>query len=274
MTKTEEILLNNYAHVAFLGEADHDYIAARLAYRANLLSQFLWSSLQAVEKYYKCILLLNRVEKPDKPLGHKIDKALALINKECPFKIDFIDPRSEAFLKLLNDVGANRYLDLSQYSMGEHLEVLDRTVWSIRRYCKVLVHDFYGGKPSLPMELTMIKNADAQPHYRFRLTAGRLEKILRGSDSFAKEALLWQNDEYGDPATQPRVRRVRSQSVVSPLFSHPEFIDELVKYVQIAPGLADEYRALAASNAAQVKAPGAARKTAGKSKKPKTSAPT
>src|SRR5713226_2384450 len=28
-------------------------------YRAQLVPQFLWSSLQAIEKYLKCILLLN-----------------------------------------------------------------------------------------------------------------------------------------------------------------------------------------------------------------------
>jgi hypothetical protein len=54
-------LINDFAVRSFRDIADGDYIVARLAHRATLIPQFLWSSLQAVEKYLKGILLLNRV---------------------------------------------------------------------------------------------------------------------------------------------------------------------------------------------------------------------
>lgn len=58
--------VNNYALRAFRDTADKDYIHARMAYKAALYPQFLWSSLHSLEKYAKCILILNRVPKPKK----------------------------------------------------------------------------------------------------------------------------------------------------------------------------------------------------------------
>jgi len=54
------IILNTYAHECLMRMADQDYLAARICYRHNLIDQFLWSALQAVEKYLKAILLYNR----------------------------------------------------------------------------------------------------------------------------------------------------------------------------------------------------------------------
>jgi hypothetical protein len=42
---------------SFRDAADEDYIAARTVSRLGLNRPFLWSSLQAVEKYIKAILL-------------------------------------------------------------------------------------------------------------------------------------------------------------------------------------------------------------------------
>lgn len=62
-TETPEMraLINDFAVRSFRDTADGDYIVARMAHRAGLVPQFLWSSLQAIEKYLKGILLLNRV---------------------------------------------------------------------------------------------------------------------------------------------------------------------------------------------------------------------
>jgi HEPN domain-containing protein len=54
--------------------ADEDYIAARMAYRAGLSYSSLWASQQAIEKYLKCILLLNRI--PAQQVAHSLDEAL------------------------------------------------------------------------------------------------------------------------------------------------------------------------------------------------------
>ena len=51
--------LNLFAIRSFRDVADNDYIAARLAYRAHLPGQFLWSCEQAIEKYLKFILFLS-----------------------------------------------------------------------------------------------------------------------------------------------------------------------------------------------------------------------
>jgi hypothetical protein len=65
--------------------ADRGYVVARMAYRMRLPSQFMWSALQAIEKYLKCILVLNRVS--SRSLGHDLGKALARAETRLPFKI-------------------------------------------------------------------------------------------------------------------------------------------------------------------------------------------
>ena len=70
------------------GIADGDYIAARMACRAELVPQFLWSSQQAIEKYLKCTLLMHRVTAK---VGHDIDAALKLTDK-LPFELKLQEP--------------------------------------------------------------------------------------------------------------------------------------------------------------------------------------
>lgn len=57
-----EARLNSFASRCFRDVADRDYISARMCYRAGLISQFHWAALQAFEKYYKAILLYNRIK--------------------------------------------------------------------------------------------------------------------------------------------------------------------------------------------------------------------
>ena len=57
---TVDALLNDFAERSFRDMADGDYIAARMACRAALVTQFLWASQQAVEKYLKGILLFSQ----------------------------------------------------------------------------------------------------------------------------------------------------------------------------------------------------------------------
>ena len=71
--------LNDFAKRSFRDVADQDYIAARMSYRANLREPFLWSSLQALEKYFKAILLFNR--ESSKGVSHKLDEALKRVDK-------------------------------------------------------------------------------------------------------------------------------------------------------------------------------------------------
>jgi len=76
--------LNIFAIQCFRNIADHDYIAARLAYRARLIGPFHWSALQTFEKYFKAILLFHRIKASD--VKHSLAKALEY-RKQLPFEI-------------------------------------------------------------------------------------------------------------------------------------------------------------------------------------------
>ena len=82
MAYDTEVLINDFATRSFRDTADGDYIAARLAYRARLSQNFLWSSLHAIEKYLKCILILNRIKAPQ---GHDLEKILQVLNSNKRF---------------------------------------------------------------------------------------------------------------------------------------------------------------------------------------------
>ncbi len=126
--------LNSFATRCFRDIADRDYIAARMCYRAGLISQFHWSALQAFEKYFKAILLYNRIKA--KNIGHDLALAQKFANK-APFNIKL----SESSIKLLthlNHYGRYRYLETSYSIYGPKLTELDKAVWELRRYCRVM----------------------------------------------------------------------------------------------------------------------------------------
>ena len=53
-------LLNSFATQSFRDQADQDYIAARLACRAQLFSQFLWQSLNPSSPLFNVPDLANQ----------------------------------------------------------------------------------------------------------------------------------------------------------------------------------------------------------------------
>lgn len=65
---------NRVALGCYRGNAHRDYAHARLAYQALLGNQFLWSSLHCLEKYAKCICLLNEVS--SKEISHEVLRAM------------------------------------------------------------------------------------------------------------------------------------------------------------------------------------------------------
>ena len=94
-------LVNDFAIRSFRDIADADYIAARMACRATLLTQFLWASQQAVEKYLKCILLLNRI--PANEVLHDLEKALAKINESGQLAMD-LTAETKNFIEMLDEI--------------------------------------------------------------------------------------------------------------------------------------------------------------------------
>ena len=96
-----DALLNDFALRCFRDSADQDYIAARMSYRAALIPQFHWSGLQAVEKYLKAILLLNRIEATS--VNHDLNRALERA-KKLPFEIKLSHLATE-FIQHLDTFG-------------------------------------------------------------------------------------------------------------------------------------------------------------------------
>ena len=99
---SKEILINDFATRSFRDVADYDYIAARMAYRARLVPQFLWSSLQALEKYLKCILLLNRIRSTK--ATHSLEVLLERFKEQDRFELRLRQP-SRDFINHLDTYG-------------------------------------------------------------------------------------------------------------------------------------------------------------------------
>jgi HEPN domain-containing protein len=193
-----EVLINDFAMRSFRDVADYDYLTARMAYRAKLVPQFLWSALQAVEKYLKCILLLNRI--PATKVRHDLAAALELLRKHAPFELRLQEP-SRRLIEHLDTYGRFRYLETPFHIFGLELAQLDMAVWDIRRYCTVLDYTVSlsnGDKqPMLALELRKIEESEKVPPQHFKLAGGALEKLLSDSEHPAREALTWQNLFFG-----------------------------------------------------------------------------
>ena len=127
-------LLNDFAIRSFRDTGDGDYIAARAAYRARLMPQFLWLSLQTIEKYFKCILLLNRVD--SRGFKHILKEGLARIRSSPRISLKLTNA-TEEFIRHLDQYGQWRYFEVSWYSFGGELIDLDRAVWELRRHCAI-----------------------------------------------------------------------------------------------------------------------------------------
>ena len=133
---TDELQINDFAIRCFRDVGDEDYISARMAFRTALVEPSLWASQQAVEKYLKCILLLNRI--PGAHVKHKLGLAVETIKTSGRIRLDLTAPTSH-FIEYLDDFGPFRYLEISNVAFGEHLTSLDRATWELRRYCTLAV---------------------------------------------------------------------------------------------------------------------------------------
>lgn len=234
--------INDFAIRAFRDMADRDYLIARLACRSDLIPQFLWSAHQAIEKYLKCILLLNRIRA--KNVRHDIKEALNLLEK-LTFKVDLCD-RSKKFIDHVATYGEYRYLDVSTFAIGHVLVDLDLATWELRRYCQVL-NVF--GKRLIPVEQQMLDFAleelrlsSSSPRHTFRIPGGYLEKVLADPKHPARDALVWHNPSYGVRNRKTvKVRNVM-QGFNAPLYLFPDMLDELLKYVFIPTGHQNAWR--------------------------------
>lgn len=240
-----EILINDFAMRSFRDVADYDYICARMAARATLIPQFLWSGLQSIEKYLKCILLLNRI--PAKQIQHNIGLGLSHARKHAPFEIR-LSNGSEELIEHLDTYGKFRYLEIPFHVFGLELPQLDRTVWELRRYCAVIDYSLKlqdgSNKNMLPLEIQKIENSESRPPQSFRIFGGFLEKIIDDKKHPAREPLVWQNLYFGRrPKKSIRIAKFM-HSTNSPLSLHPEMLDDVLKYVHLPKGVIEAYRNL------------------------------
>lgn len=248
MKPSTDALLNGFATRSFRDVADEDYISARLAFRARLIPQFLWASLQALEKYLKCMLVLNRIPANR---GHDLGEILAAFEKSKPFELR-LSSSAKRFVDFLDTYGRHRYFESSWYVMGGEIVDLDRTVWEVRRYARIMRYEFHdkdGSKVNaLPIELARNIEAESRHPQDFHIMDGRLESILSNKEHPAREPLVWQNAFFGQ--SHRRSVRLRSglQAANSPLTLHPELLDEVLKYVWLPKDVKEAYRKHCHSN--------------------------
>jgi len=235
--------LNSFASRCFRDVADRDYISARMCYRAGLISQFHWAALQAFEKYYKAILLYNRIK--SKSVGHSIAEAQKQA-KKAPFEIRLSDT-SRKLLAHLDDYGRFRYLETSYHIHGPKLVELDKAVWEIRRYCRVLNYDLpipgKEPKPMLALELERNERAEKRPFQEFQVIGGALEAILKKHDHPARGPLIWQNGFYGGSRRRRVTVPTHFYAENSPLYLYPKLLDHVLEYIHIPKDVVDAYRA-------------------------------
>jgi hypothetical protein len=239
--------LNDFATRSFRDTADQDYVVARSAYRAELDAQFLWSGLQAIEKYIKAILLYNRIPQPQKQgaiLGHHLDRGLKSL-EELPFTIH-LSETSHQIIEHLDTYGRFRYLDTPYHVSGNDLPKLDRAVWEIRLYCRVLNHqEKVGGKifDMLPSNLAAIERLIKAPRPAMEAENGLLGTILSKRDHPARSMLIWKNLFFNRHNRNTIKWRSRTHSVNSPLSLHPELLNEVRKYVWLPKEVTKAYEA-------------------------------
>ena len=236
-----QVRVNDFAIRSFRDSADCDYISARMAFRAWLIPQFLWSGLQAIEKYFKCIHVLNRVPKPSKPLGHNLIAAYDLTMREC-FDLGLSDT-SKKLIEHLDNYGTSRYYELPFHIQGYERFDLDRAVWEIRRYCRV----FDRNQSVREKQLKEIES-NRRPPNKVRLQGGFLEKVLtdmKGKHP-ARAALVYQNPYFG-VRSRKRVKVGGLHAGNSPLSLYPEMLDEVCKYALLPKRVVDPYRELLAA---------------------------
>jgi HEPN domain-containing protein len=242
MTIETEKLINNFATRSFRDTADGDYITARLAFRARLMQNFLWSSLQAIEKYLKCILILNRIEAPK---SHNLEGILKVFNDNKKFDI-ILTKDTQDFLVYLDTYGRHRYYETPYFTESYVLISLDKAVWEIRQYARVMDYqhsDLRGRKiEMLEHQIAYNDYAKKQPPHKFSIIGGRIEAIIAKRDHPSREPLLWQNAFFGLKSRKSITLPGRFETGNSPLYLNPIILDEILKYVFLPKDVIAHYR--------------------------------
>lgn len=190
---------NDFIKRSFRDIADQDYISARLLHRNQLLHQFLWAGLQAIEKYLKAILLFHDAD--IRTFGHNIYDALAQVENISELSI-VIPQETREFIQHLGIYGQDRYFTHTTFTKGYELFQLDRSVWFIRRYCD----DFYfphDNQRIIDYNLARLKDIQQMTIESHKMSyrldkSGFLEKVLDRKHPKLRPALVWKNFFFAD----------------------------------------------------------------------------
>lgn len=245
MAHTLDQKVNYFALTTFRDTADRDYVHARIAFFSGLHQQFRWSSLHCLEKYVKCILLLNRID--TKKIGHNVTIGLARIKEKFDLGIELSD-EANAFIQKIEDGGKDRYFEVSYDADGLDFNLLDLTVWEIRRYCQTLyLYDSVGYEKERQLQenLNRIRSALLAVQKGTCITGGWLEEVIVNKKHPARKALILQNLYFGS-GTRKKVTYPDSYHFGNaPLYVFPEILEEVAKYVTLDHDYKKGYEALA-----------------------------
>ncbi len=209
---TDQALQNALNSIAreFSDLADYDYISARVSFRLNLREQFYWSGLQAIEKYFKAILLFNG--QSSLRLNHQLKLAYERIIQNTGIRLA-LQQSQLVFLGTLEEFGNNRYRTSYTRILGDELPKLDQLIWTIRHYAHSTRFEIDGvDKSEWYLQNLLPPNAADAPTAN-QISDGELEKILaRESGDLLRQELVWCNCYYGKPenATLPPRRHSSS----------------------------------------------------------------
>lgn len=234
--------VNSFALRAFRDTADRDYIHARMAYRANLFPQFHWSALHALEKYAKCIAILTRIPRPNKPIRHEVERSLELIYDKVDVELS---DQTKNFIKRLEEFGARfRYLEVSWFIKDCEVAILDRAVWELRRFCDSELYVYSGNQfVSISQDkFDLIKFIDKRSKVNSLISGGFLEKTLENRESRARPDLVWCNLYYSTSSRKKVTIKTPYMAENSPFFLHPEIIDEVSKYAFVPREIRNAYK--------------------------------
>jgi len=229
---------------SFRNIADCDYITARSCYKIGLMDQFLWSSLQSIEKYLKAIVLYH--DGNTKTINHNLIKAVELIEKIPNIDWSFIDPLKEYFT-YLTDYGSNRYFIKPSGTYGTELLALDQSVWIVRRYCQDFQLIELDPKNNFDFaEYLAYLSSDElrkKPH-TFRLFyAGYLESVLKTEKkSELRSQLIWKNFYYGTYKKHKFNFEYRLSGKTPSHYSFPEIFDWVDKRVKLPASVKKHFK--------------------------------
>ena len=191
--------ITEFINKSFRDVADCDYINARSCYKIDLIDQFLWSSLQSIEKYLKAIILYH--DGNTKTINHNLNKAVKLIEVIPKIDWSFISPLKNYFA-YLTDYGCDRYFIKPSGTQGTELLNLDHAVWTIRRYCQDFQLIEFDTKNNFNfdeyLEHLSSDKLRKKPHTFSLFYPGYLELVLKSNNnSELRSILIWKNSYYG-----------------------------------------------------------------------------